>query len=226
MSLFPMFVKLAGRPCLVVGAGVVGTSKIEGLLAAGASIRVVAPEATADVREWSRTGRISWLERGFEPHDLDGTFLAVVATPSRDLNARIFDEANRRGVLCNVVDDPPLCDFYYPAVVRRGDLQIAISTNGRSPALAARLRRDLEQQFGAEYSVWVEELGREREKILAGASAADLGVQPDGDRSSTGIQLEVQGIRPKSSLELHERREQLHAMASREAFQKFLARKG
>ena len=178
MSLFPMFVKLAGRSCLVVGAGEVGTAKIEGLLAAGATVRVVAPEATATVAEWSRAGRFSWHARGFELHDLDGIFLTVVATPSRELNARVFEEASQRGVLCNVVDDPPHCDFYYPAVVRRGDLQIAVSTSGRSPALAARLRRDLEQQFGPEYEAWVEELGCRRQKLLAGANGAHAGAQP------------------------------------------------
>jgi len=210
MSLFPMFLKLAGRPCLVVGAGSVGTSKIEGLLAAGATVRLVAPEATPEVEEWSRAGRISWQARGFESHDLEGAFLAIVATPSRELNARVFEEASRRGVLCNVVDDPPHCDFYYPAVVRRGDLQIAVSTGGRSPALAARLRRDLEQQFGPEYEAWVEELGREREQLLGGAPVVN-GARPEPSGSSP--------------LELKERRELLHSMASREAFREFVGRK-
>ena len=237
MSLFPMFIKLAGRPCLVVGAGGVGTSKIEGLLAAGATVRVVAPEATPEVAERSRAGRLSWHARGFESQDLDGTFLAVVATPSRELNARVFEEASRRGVLCNVVDDPPYCDFYYPAVVRRGDLQIAVSTSGRSPALAARLRRDLEQQFGPEYEPWVEELGQEREKLLVGAPVVN-GARPDarpvirsgvnGARpdSEPDARSGADGTRPlESSLGTNERRELLHAMASRDAFEAFLARR-
>ncbi len=222
MSLFPMFVKLAGRPCLVVGAGSVGTSKIEGLLAAGATVRVVAPEATPEVGEWSRAGRLSWEARGFESPDLDATFLTVVATPSRELNARVFQEASRRGVLCNVVDDPPYCDFYYGAVVRRGDLQIAISTSGRSPALAARLRRDLEQQFGPVYEAWVEELGQEREKLLVGPSSARPDAQPDA-RPDTRSGLD--GARPlEAPLGIKERRERLHSMASREAFQVFVGR--
>jgi len=226
MSLFPMFIKLAGRPCLVVGAGGVGTSKIAGLLAAGATVRVVAPEATPEVAEWSRAGRISWEARGFESPDLDATFLAVVATPSRELNARVFEEASRRGILCSVVDDPPHCDFYYPAVVRRGDLQIAVSTSGRSPALAARLRRDLEQQFGPEYEAWVEELGQEREKLLVGASSARPGAQSGANGARPDAGSGVDDARPLDPpLGIKERREHLHSMASSDAFEAFVARR-
>jgi len=167
VSLFPIFLKLTSRPCLVVGAGRVGEAKIEGLLAAGATVTVVAPEASEAVKHWARAGNISWQPRRFEPADLDGRFLVVVATPSRELNDGIYREAQRRGALCNVVDDPPHCDFYYPAVVNRGELQIAISTNGQSPALAQRLRQELEQQFGPEYAAWIEELGRQRQRLFA-----------------------------------------------------------
>jgi precorrin-2 dehydrogenase/sirohydrochlorin ferrochelatase len=167
MSLFPVFLKLINRPCLVVGAGREGEPKIASLLAAEAAVRVVAPEATEAVRQWARTGRLDWQPRCFEPGDLDGNFLVVVATPWRELNDSIYREAQQRGVLCNVVDDPPRCDFHYPAVVNRGELQIAISTNGRSPALAQRLRRELEQQFGPEYEAWLEALGRKRQGLFA-----------------------------------------------------------
>ena len=167
MNLFPVFLKLTGRPCLVVGAGRVGEPKIEGLVAAGATVKVVAPEATDAVSQWARAGKISWQARRFEPSDLSGVFLVVVATSSRELNDSVYREAQRRGILCNAVDDPPRCDFYYPAVVSRGHLQIAISTNGQSPALAQRLRRELEQQFGPHYEVWVEAVGRERQRLLA-----------------------------------------------------------
>jgi len=145
----------------------VGEPKIASLLAAEAAVRVVAPEATEAVRQWARTGRLDWQPRCFEPGDLDGNFLVVVATPWRELNDSIYREAQQRGVLCNVVDDPPRCDFHYPAVVNRGELQIAISTNGRSPALAQRLRRELEQQFGPEYEAWLEALGRKRQGLFA-----------------------------------------------------------
>lgn len=165
-ALFPMFLKLAGRACLVVGAGSVGTPKIEGLIATEAKITVVAPFATEVVWSWAETGKLVWHARGFEPSDLDGVFLAVVATPNRELNDLIFREAQRRSVLANVVDDPPRCDFHYPAVVRRGALQIAVSTDGKSPALAQRLRRQFEQEFGSEYQDWVEELGRQRQSLF------------------------------------------------------------
>jgi len=166
MSLFPIFLKLINRPCLVVGAGRVGEPKIASLLAAEAAVRVVAPGATEAVRHWARTGRLDWQPRCFEPGDLDGNFLVVVATPWRELNDSIYREAQQRGVLCNAVDDPPRCDFYYPAVVNRGELQIAISTNGRSPALAQRLRQELEQQFGPEYEAWLEALGQRRQGLF------------------------------------------------------------
>ena len=133
-----MFLKLTGRQCLVVGAGKVGEPKIGGLLDTGARIRVVAREATDVVREWARAGKIDLELRAFTPDDLDGAFLAVVATSSRSLNEFVYREAQRRGVLCNVVDVPEYCDFFYPAVVRRGDLQIAISTAGQSPSLAQK----------------------------------------------------------------------------------------
>ena len=166
-SLFPMFVKLDGRPVLVVGAGRVGEPKIRGLLPTGAKIRVVANEASDVVRRWSTSGQIVLEERGFVLSDLDGIFLVVVATSSRDLNEFVFGEAHARGVLCNVVDVPEQCDFYYPAVVRRGDLQIAVSTSGQSPSLAQRIRQQLERQFGPGYERWVAELGETRRKILA-----------------------------------------------------------
>lgn len=173
MNLFPMFVKLEGRPCLVVGAGAVGEPKISSLIASGASVRVIALRATAAVIEWAQAGTIIWERRAFTAADLEGVFLVIAATNSRDLNATIFEVARGRNILCNVVDDPEYCDFYYPAVVRRGDLQIAISTNGQSPALAQRLRRELEIQFCSEYGPWLEELGRLRKQLFAGKIDAE-----------------------------------------------------
>ena len=189
MTLFPMFVKLEGRSCLVVGAGSVGEPKIGGLLASEASVRVVAPKARATVAEWARAGVIVWEAREFQSSDLDGVFLVIVATSFRNVNESIFLEARRRNILCNVVDDPKHCDFYYPAVVRRGDLQLAISTNGQSPALAQRIRRELEVEFGPDYGEWLEELGRIRQQLFAS------GMNPD------------------------DRRRVLHKLASREAFE-------
>jgi len=166
-SLFPMFMQLAGRQCLVVGAGKVGEPKIGGLLETGARIRVVALDAGPAVREWALAGKIELELRAFSSDDLQGAFLVVVATASRTLNERIYHEAQRLGVLCNVVDVPDLCDFFYPSIVRRGDLQIAVSTAGKSPSLAQKIRQQLEKQFGAGYTAWVAELGETRRLILA-----------------------------------------------------------
>ncbi len=192
-SLFPMFIKLTGRQCLVVGAGKVGEPKIGGLIDTGAQIRVVAIEATPTVREWARVGKIELELRAFSASDLDGAFLAIVATASRSLNELVYREAQRRGVLCNVVDVPEYCDFFYPAVVRRGDLQIAISTSGQSPSLAQKLRQQLERQFGPGYESWIAELGETRRLVLASELDRDL----------------------KQNL--------LHSLASREAFEAALA---
>ena len=191
--LFPMFLKLEGRQCLVVGAGKIGEPKIGGLFDTGARIRVVSLDASPTVREWARAGKIELALRAFSAEDLDGAFLAVVATNSRSLNERVYHEAQRRGVLCNVVDVPDLCDFFYPAVVRRGDLQIAISTAGQSPSLAQKIRQQLEKQFGPGYADWVAELGETRRLILA------------------------------SDLDKERKLELLHTLASREALEAALA---
>jgi precorrin-2 dehydrogenase/sirohydrochlorin ferrochelatase len=166
-KVFPLFLKLENRRCLVVGAGNIAESKIGGLLESAAAVRVVAPEATPQVRSWAAAGKVDWQRRGFEDADMQGMFLVVATTSSTPLHEQIFAEARRLGVLCNVVDVPHLCDFYYPAVVRRGALQIAISTAGESPALAQRLRKELELQFGPEYEEWMESIGAARAEIVA-----------------------------------------------------------
>jgi len=165
-AFFPMLLSLAGRKCVVVGAGKIATARIEGLLACGASVTVVSPRAAPAIQRLAREKALVWRRRAFRARDLDGAFLAVAATNSRNANSAVFRACKPRGVLCNSVDDPEHCDFIYPAVVRRGPLQIAISTGGRSPALAARLRRELERQFGPEWAARVEELGRLRKGLL------------------------------------------------------------
>jgi precorrin-2 dehydrogenase / sirohydrochlorin ferrochelatase len=168
MTLFPAFLKLAGRRCLVVGGGRIAEEKIEGLLRAGADIRVVAPQASPRIRAWARAQKLRLCARRFRAADLGGVFLCVAAASSPALHAEIFKQARQHAVLCNVVDDPEHCDFYYGAVVRRGALQIAISTGGHSPALAQRLKKLLEREFGAEYESWLEEIGEIRKKLFAG----------------------------------------------------------
>lgn len=166
MPLFPIFVKLEGRPVLVVGAGPVGESKVRGLLSAGGVVTVVAPQATPAIQKLAENGEIVWHQRAFDPRDLDGITLAVAAVP-KDVARSIYEEAQIRSVLVNSVDDPDNCDFYYPAVVNRGDFQIAISTAGHSPALAQRIRIHLEQQFGPEYTQLVQQLGQVRRDLFA-----------------------------------------------------------
>ena len=162
MSLFPIFVKLEGRLVVVVGGGEIAAGKIEGLLRAGARVRVIAPEVDALFAEPIRNRKIEWLPRKFAAGDLDGATLVIAATSAAGVNSSVFREAETRGILCNAVDDVENCHFYYGSIVQRGDLQIAISTNGKSPALAQRLRRELEQQFGPEYEMWLEWLGAAR----------------------------------------------------------------
>ncbi len=160
-----MFVKLNGRRCLVVGAGKAAEEKIPTLLRCGARVFVVAPAATRTIQSWAAGNKIVWEQRRFEDRDLDGIFLVVVATPSKTLNQAVFEQAQKRRILCNVVRDRNLCDYYYPAVVRRGPLQIAISTAGHSGALAQRLRKQLESQFGPEWESWLRWLGEARSSL-------------------------------------------------------------
>jgi precorrin-2 dehydrogenase / sirohydrochlorin ferrochelatase len=150
----------------VVGAGKISEGKIAGLLEIGAQVRVVAPKATEKIEQWQRKKKIRLEKRAFRPSDLDGAFLVVAATNSEKVHRAIYREARARKVLCNIVDVPPLCDFYYPAVVRRGQLQIAISTAGASPSLAKRLREEMEVSFGPEYAAWLNHLASERKKVL------------------------------------------------------------
>jgi siroheme synthase-like protein len=165
MSLFPIFVKLEGRLVVVVGGGEIAAGKIDGLLRAGARVRVIAPEVHASFAEPIRNRKIEWVPRKFEAGDISDATLVIAATSAPGVNASVFREAEARGILCNAVDDIENCHFYYGSIVQRGDLQIAISTNGKSPALAQRLRQELEQQFGPEYEVWLEWLGAARELL-------------------------------------------------------------
>ena len=167
MSLFPMFLKLAARRCVVVGAGAIAESKIESLLEAEAQVTVVAPEALPRVRAWAEGGDVTWLRREYREGDLAGAFLAVAATATPEVNRAVFAEAQERGVLVNAVDDPPFCDFYFPSVVRRGELQIAISTAGESPALAQRLRKEINAALPLDTGEWLMELGRLRREVTA-----------------------------------------------------------
>jgi uroporphyrin-III C-methyltransferase/precorrin-2 dehydrogenase/sirohydrochlorin ferrochelatase len=195
MSLFPIFVKLQGRPVVVVGGGNIAAGKIPGLLQAQARVRVIAPQINSQVSVWVDAAEIEWLEKEFAPDDLQDVALVIAATSMQAVNAAVFQAAEAAGILCNAVDDIANCHFYYGSIVQRGDLQIAISTNGKSPALAQRLRRELEQQYPAEYAGWLESLGDAREKLRASSD-------------------------PKENFE--ENKTILHRLASAEMFSRFV----
>lgn len=162
---YPATLDLAGRTGLVVGAGGIGEGKIRGLLDAGARVRVVSLEATEQVRRWAEEGRVELALRRYESADLDGCFLVIAATEDNDTNTRVFENAEQRQMLCNVVDVTHLCNFILPSIMRRGDVAIAVSTGGASPALARKIRLSLERSYGDEYTVAAELLGSLREEL-------------------------------------------------------------
>jgi precorrin-2 dehydrogenase/sirohydrochlorin ferrochelatase len=143
---------LSGRRCLVVGGGEVGLEKVEGLLACDADVTLIAPEAEPALLEHAREGSIRWQQRAYESGDLEGAFLVIAATADTEVNIRVHSDAERRTMLVNVVDVPPLCNFILPAIVRSGPLAIAISTSGASPALAKRMKREIAETFGEPYA--------------------------------------------------------------------------
>ncbi len=145
--------RLTGRRCVVVGGGEVGLEKVEGLLACDASVTVIAPEAEPALVDYAREGSIGWEPRPYAgPSDLEGAFMVIASTNDTDVNIAVFDDAERRAMLVNVVDVPPLCNFILPAIVRNGPLAIAISTAGASPALAKRMKREIAEGFGEPYA--------------------------------------------------------------------------
>jgi precorrin-2 dehydrogenase/sirohydrochlorin ferrochelatase len=195
MSLFPIFLKLKRRKCVVVGAGKIAAGKIAGLLRNDADVVVIGPRAGEWVKNQAREGKLVWHAREFLADDVAGALLVVAATDSSVTNEAVYRACTEQGVLCNVVDDPKHCDFFYPSVVRRGPLQIAISTGGRSPSIARRLRAELEQQFGPEFGVWVEHVGKLRNEIL------------------------------RRDLTAEQRQKLIDSISSREAFEEFLQKK-
>jgi siroheme synthase-like protein len=144
--------RLSGRRCVVVGGGEVGLEKVEGLLACGAEVTLVAPDAVSPLQELAREGSIRWERREYRSEDLDQSFLVIAATANTNVNIRVFEDAEARTMLVNVVDVPPLCNFILPAIIRTGPLAIAISTAGASPALAKRIRDEIAEEYGEPYA--------------------------------------------------------------------------
>jgi len=190
MPLFPAFLNLTNRLVVVVGGGTVAQSKIPALLDAGAHVRVVAPQINPQLAEWARHLRVEWLPKLFAADDLSSAFLVIAATALPAVNEHVYRAAERH-ILCNAPDDIDHCNFYYGSVVQRGDLQIAISTNGKSPALAQRIRKELELAYADQYGEWLDWLGAVREVLRADPCDPEL------------------------------RKELLHELASQESFERY-----
>jgi precorrin-2 dehydrogenase/sirohydrochlorin ferrochelatase len=167
---YPVNLVLDGRACLVVGGGTVALRKVEGLLACGARVRVVAPRISRELRELSS---VMCDERPWEPEDMDGAWLVIAATDDPAVNRAVYEAGERSGIWVNGADDPANCAFTLPSVVRRGDLQLTVSTGGRSPALATWLRRRLEGEIGPEYAVLLDLLAGEREGLKAAGRSTE-----------------------------------------------------
>lgn len=166
MRYYPIFLDIKGKSCIVIGGGKVAKRKVLSLLDAGAKVLVISPQITPALKELVSKKKISCSPKAYASGDLKGFFLAYSATDNPEVNKKVFQEAKKEGILLNVVDVPELCNFIVPSVVERGDLLIAISTSGKSPAMAKKIRRQLEKEFGKEYAVFLDIMGKVRDKVL------------------------------------------------------------
>jgi precorrin-2 dehydrogenase / sirohydrochlorin ferrochelatase len=173
MKYYPICLRVAGRPCLVIGGGAAAGQKVDGLLRAGAAVTVISPDLTARLAALASRQAIRSHARAYRSGDVQGFFLVVAATDDHVVQAAVARDATAAGVLLNVVDRPELCDFIMPAVLERGDLLVAASTSGASPAMAHRIRRQLEGMFGPEYDAALQVLRRVRERVLQSGSVPD-----------------------------------------------------
>ena len=190
MALYPIFLKLEGRKVLIVGGGKVAEEKIYAVLRSATDVTVVAPKISQQIQAWADRGLLRHIAEEYQAGMAQEYFLVIACTDSEKVNRSVYKEAQDAGVLCNAVDDPGFCDFYAPAVVSRGEFQIAISTGGKSPALAQHVRKKLEQEFGPEYESWLGWLGRMREGIIR--------VLPRSQKRTELLHLLAQS-KPKSS---------------------------
>jgi len=167
MRFYPVNLDIKDRQCLVVGGGSVASRKAKTLMECGAYVTVVSPNFTAALKNLEQTSSITLVQRPYKTNDLDEKFLVIGATNDEKLNRRINADAEKRNMLCNIADVPDICNFILPAIIRRGDLCLAISTSGKSPAFAKKLRKDLEKTFGDEYALFLMLMGEIRKKLLA-----------------------------------------------------------
>ncbi len=174
MRYFPIFLDLKGKPVVVVGGGRVGERKVSSLLKAGAKVTLISPNLTKNLRKLAERGKINSIARGYKRGDLKGAFLVIAATGDYGTNQQVFEEGMRHRIPINVVDSPAQCSFIVPSIISRGDLILAISTGGKSPALAKKIRKELEKNFGPEYARLLKLLGTVRRKLLREGHPSDI----------------------------------------------------
>lgn len=174
MRYYPVCLDIKDRSCLVVGGGQVGTRKVKTLMDCGARVTVVSPEVTDQVAQWARRGQIVLYQRAYRSTDLSAVFLVIGATNDQALNRRIHQDAEQARRLCNIADQPALCNFILPSIISQGDLMVTVSTSGRSPAFAKHLRRQLQNQFGPEYSRFLDLMGAIRARLLQTEHAPEV----------------------------------------------------
>ena len=162
---YPVYIQLREQPCVVIGGGKIAEGKVDGLLAAQANVTVISPDLTAHLRDLVEEKQITYLARAYQPGDLTGAFMVICATDQAEINHQVWEEASANRQLVNVVDDTPRCNFIAPSILRKGDLTIAISTSGKAPALAVRLKERLQRQLGPEYERFLELAGELREPL-------------------------------------------------------------
>ncbi len=188
MGYYPIFLELAGQPCLVVGGGAVAERKVDGLLAVGASVTVVSPMLSPGLEVLAKARRIRHVAREYNPGDLEGYQLAFVATDDRAVNAAVAREGQEHGVWVNAADDPEHCDFILPSIFRRGELVVAVATGGSSPALSRVVREEIEGYLGEEYGVLAEIAADVRRELRA------RGLSPDGEAWRKALDGDLRGL--------------------------------
>lgn len=162
---YPVYIQMQGQPCIVIGGGKIAEGKVDGLLDVQAKVTIIAPQLTRHLHDLVKQGQITYIPREYQPGDLTGAFLVICATDQHEINHQVWQEATANRQLVNVVDDTPRCNFIAPSILRKGDLTIAISTSGKAPALAVRLKEQLHKELGPEYERFLALAGELREPL-------------------------------------------------------------
>ena len=162
---YPIYVQLNEQLCIVIGGGKIAEGKVDGLLAANAKVKIISPELTPHLHDLVKQNQIEYAARHYQVGDLTGAFMVICATDQTEINHQVWQEATANQQLVNVVDDTPRCNFIAPAILRKGDLNIAISTGGKAPALAVRLKQHLQEEIGPQYERFLELSGQLREPL-------------------------------------------------------------